>query len=504
MGKDAQQNFLDLLAQREKKRGNERAQAVARDTRKKKVSNAFLEKELEQRAALLEAWIQVLELINEGQSKEDVLWAFLKAYDTPNMKTISLEGKEKHIDFIELDLVKWLRSGQPLPEDLYTAYVTSIQKHYGHVEVDTGAEIWKKKEAECKREERAVHALRQNFERLEQEYKRKEQHLLELDKQIKRRFPFYARLGAEYKAANDDYEAQVLAFQEGVSAQVENASNDLTMRETELLLKKEELLKRKKQQKQRPAKEDERLFWLTPLGLQPRDFPMVTVAKGKHWRGGFEDPITQPAKQILLDSFSISPSLVTQALFLAVEDEFVNRESGLLKPLTRVSWEEAITFCNALSDIYGYKPAYVITSSGDVRWKTERNGFRLPTEAEWEAAARAQQSGEFAGGDQHASVAWTAENALNSIKTVRRKRCNEWGLYDMSGLVWEWVWDGFSPDYYAHSPKENPMGPAEHSKRVIRGGSVSSHPDRARVWVRASAPPKAKDAFLGFRLARNP
>ena len=504
MGKDAQQNFLDLLSQREEKRGKEQAQAVERHSRKHKVSNAFLDKELEQRGSLLEAWSQVLELLDGGQSKEDVLWAFLKAYDTPAMKTISLEGKEKHIDFIELDLVKWLRSGQEVPEDLYAAYVTSIQKHYGHTESDAGDELWKRKEAECSKDEREVVKLRQHVAQLEEEYKSKEQQLIDLDKQIKRRFPFYSRLGIDYKTANDDYESQVLAFQEGIAKQLETASHDLTMRDTELLLKKEEISKWRGSQKTRPKKNDERIFWLQPLGLKARDFPMVMIEKGKHWRGGFEDPITQPAKQIMLDQFSISPSIVTQALFLAVEDEFINRESGLLKPLTRVSWEEAIDFCNALSDIYGYRPAYITTSSGELRWKRERNGFRLPTEAEWEAAARSQNSGEFAGGDQYSSLAWTAENALNSIKNVRRKRPNEWGIYDMSGLVWEWVWDGFSPDYYGQSPKENPIGPTQFTKRVIRGGSVSSHPDKARVWVRSSAPPKARDAFLGFRLARTP
>ena len=164
---------------------------------------------------------------------------------------------------------------------------------------------------------------------------------------------------------------------------------------------------------------------------------------------------------------------------------------------------DAIDFCNALSDIYGYRKAYIIKESGEILWKREHSGFRLPTEAEWEASARAQTSHLFSGEDHSEKVAWTAENALNRIKQVRRKRPNAWGMYDMSGLVWEWIWDWYQPDYYAHSPKSNPLGPTTGKKRVIRGGSVSSDATKSAVWYRSSAPPKGKDSFLGFRIARS-
>ena len=211
----------------------------------------------------------------------------------------------------------------------------------------------------------------------------------------------------------------------------------------------------------------------------------------------------QPQLKITLDAFSIAPALVTQALYLAVFDVYLPRETGLLKPLTQCSWFDAIHFCNALSDIYGYPKAYVIKETGEILWRKEKYGFRLPTEAEWEASARAQSGYIFSGGDHCNEVAWTADNSLNRIKQVRRKRPNTWGLYDMSGLVWEWVWDWYAEDYYQNSPKENPQGPKTGKKRVIRGGSVSSDVDRAGVSFRSSAPPKGKDSFLGFRVARN-
>ena len=129
-----------------------------------------------------------------------------------------------------------------------------------------------------------------------------------------------------------------------------------------------------------------------------------------------------------------------------------------------------------------------------------RGGFRLPTEAEWEFAARGGERShnfKYAGSDHLDEVAWHDGNSNNQTHPVCRKKSNELGLYDMSGNVWEWCWDWF--DSYPSSPQSNPLGASSGSNRLSRGGSRFNY-STCRVSYRSSSSPDYRPYSLGMRL----
>jgi formylglycine-generating enzyme required for sulfatase activity len=178
-----------------------------------------------------------------------------------------------------------------------------------------------------------------------------------------------------------------------------------------------------------------------------------------------------------------------------------------LQPVEQVSWFDAIKFCNKLSEREHRRPYYKI--DGETVTILGGNGYRLPTEAEWEYACRAPQDPDSATkhpfGDDDARLrdyAWYGET-FDKGKThpVGGKKPNRWGLHDMQGNVWEWCQDGYSEVYYQLSPKADPQGPASAPFRVYRGGSWSGIPWDCRPACRFGDSPGARDDFLGFRLA---
>jgi len=127
--------------------------------------------------------------------------------------------------------------------------------------------------------------------------------------------------------------------------------------------------------------------------------------------------------------------------------------------------------------------------------------YRLPTEAEWEYAARSGGKREkYAGSNSPDSVAWYSSNSGDSTHPVGRKSPNGLGLYDMSGNVWEWCLDWYSKDYYDSSPRHNPRGPESGLKRVIRGGSWTTLERGLRSTHRVGAKVNYRNKSLGFRL----
>merc|ERR1712130_999319 len=104
-----------------------------------------------------------------------------------------------------------------------------------------------------------------------------------------------------------------------------------------------------------------------------------------------------------------------------------------------------------------------------VRWVQNANGYRLPTEAEWEYVAKCNQNRIFSGSDSIDEVAWYADNSSERTHSVGRKLANDWGLYDLSGNIWEWCWDWAGP--YPEGTVRNPSGPLEGIGRIFRGGS---------------------------------
>ena len=208
----------------------------------------------------------------------------------------------------------------------------------------------------------------------------------------------------------------------------------------------------------------------------------------------------------LSHSFYVSTTEVTQALYQFVLDENPSDVQGDLFPVTNVSWFDAVHFANSLSAYEGLEQCYELTGkekqSGTVTFTlgTSCLGYRLPTEAEWEFVARANTSGGFSGGDRLSKVAWVDSNSGGEVHFVAQKSSNEFGLYDLSGNVSEWIWDWYGE--YQVSDNLDPIGPVAGTYRVQRGGSVVSGINQARVDARHPVEPSYVSPFQGFRIVR--
>lgn len=173
-------------------------------------------------------------------------------------------------------------------------------------------------------------------------------------------------------------------------------------------------------------------------------------------------------------------------------------------PINGITWNEAIAYCNWLSIKEKLQPCY--TKKGpNFLCNFQANGYRLPTEAEWEFAAKGGTSSKnyrFSGSDKIEDVAWYKSNSKGHPNTIGTKLPNELGIYDMSGNVWEWCWDWYNKDFYKQEKGDNPKGPEMGERRTVRGGSWDSQPNYIRPANRISTIPSKTHEFYGFRTAR--
>ena len=275
----------------------------------------------------------------------------------------------------------------------------------------------------------------------------------------------------------------------------------------------------------------------------------IQSEKGQHLAEG--GSCTLNGKAVTLSSFWISPYEVTQEEFVSV---MTGNKNGIeanpsyfqgdtkppaegevqeRRPVERVSWYDAIVYCNLLSIKEGLTPCYAIKSSTDpALWGTSptstsaedyadwngvtcnfnANGYRLPTEAEWEYAARGGQPGltdnsweyEYSGSNTPDDVAWYDDNSDKKTHEVGKKQANSLGLYDMSGNVWEWCWDRYGSSSGYPSGTEDPAGPDAGSYRVRRGGGWSGSASYCTVSNRYNyGSPYYRGNGYGFRLVRS-
>ncbi len=206
-------------------------------------------------------------------------------------------------------------------------------------------------------------------------------------------------------------------------------------------------------------------------------------------------------------SFMMMKTEVTQELYEAVMSYNPSTSSyGGDFPVEEVSWFEAVRFANELSRLEGREECYSITERDPeedtvVHWiGFDCKGWRLPTEAEWEYAARGNENFIYAGSDDIDEVAWYHVNSGGQTQRVAQKEPNGFGLYDITGNVHEWCWDWYGP--YSIENQSDSTGLSTGSSRVYRGGSWSSDPAGLRVSRRARNNPTFRRYNLGFRLGR--
>lgn len=232
----------------------------------------------------------------------------------------------------------------------------------------------------------------------------------------------------------------------------------------------------------------------------------ILVEGGSFLMGDFgegENPDGKPQHNVILGAFYMGVYEISQEIFENVTgtNPSVHKEENL--PVTHLSWYEAVHFCNMLSERNGYDKVYTIIDR-NVSADFGKNGYRLPTEAEWEYAARSRGrtdrpwSGTADEEKLHdyAWYYWDDEHA----HPPGQKLPNELGIYDMTGNVEEWCWDWYGP--YTKSDKSNPRGPGSGVYRVARGGAWNWDADYSRTVRRDGFTPEKRYDIMGFRVAR--
>ncbi len=235
---------------------------------------------------------------------------------------------------------------------------------------------------------------------------------------------------------------------------------------------------------------------------------MVSIPPGQFIMGSNEGPIdTKPAHPVRVDGFLMDQYEVTQEVYQRVLGANPSRRKNPRNPVEQVTWSAAVKFCNARSVREGLKPCYDTNT-----WACDfsASGYRLPTEAEWEYACRSGSTTAFYFGDnpqELKSFAWFEGNSQLKPHPAAQRKPNAWGLYDMAGNVWEWCNDFYGAKYYRESPQDNPRGPKQGEKRVLRGGAWSSRAANCASWARNCDEAGLTDVCLtmdsnGFRCVR--
>jgi formylglycine-generating enzyme required for sulfatase activity len=251
----------------------------------------------------------------------------------------------------------------------------------------------------------------------------------------------------------------------------------------------------------------------TPVRPVPHGFALING--GTFTMGSLADELgrddDETPHQVTVSTFLLRRYEVTQVEYQEVMGRNPSSFKGDNNPVDSVNWYDAVEFCNRLSQSEGLTPAYTIDGV-NVRWNRDANGYRLPTEAEWEYACRAGTTTPFSTGNNittnQANYSGNYPYNNNARGENRQQTTpvgifapNPWGLHDMHGNVAELCWDWYGD--YLSAAQTDPAGASFGTYRVIRGGSWYNSAEGARSALRNIIPPAYRYAFVGFRLARN-
>ncbi|MEV0649386.1 SUMF1/EgtB/PvdO family nonheme iron enzyme [Phytomonospora sp. NPDC050363] len=211
---------------------------------------------------------------------------------------------------------------------------------------------------------------------------------------------------------------------------------------------------------------------------------LLTVHKGSVH---LADRRTQSTWTVELETFRLARYPVTRAQYAHVTGQTPGTTRGDRLPVESVSWWDAIAYCNTLSALEGLTPPYRVDGE-EVEWDAAADGYRLPTEAEWEYACRAGTNGPRYGPID--AIAWYRGNSGERVHEVGELRANPWGFHDMLGNVFEWCWDLYDPEVYG-------------TYRVLRGGGWFDEHWSCRASVRRRSHPSFAVDDVGFRVGRS-
>ena len=231
----------------------------------------------------------------------------------------------------------------------------------------------------------------------------------------------------------------------------------------------------------------------TPAGVK-----MILLPGGSFTMGDPNGSADEAPHKVSVSPFYIDKYKVSQEDYQKVTNENPSKWKAKDHPVEEVRWSDAVRYCNLRSKLDGLKPCYDLTT-----WECDftANGYRLPTEAEWEYAARGGTNTRYFFGDDRGKLklyGWFKDNSGGRTRPLGQKLPNPFGLYDAYGNVWEWCNDFYKVDYYKESPATDPRGPQKGKTRVLRGGCWNTSDAKCSSAYRYNEDPGYTDPCFGY------